>query len=128
MKQNIQGIFVCLLIALPAWFLGQWFPVVGGPVFAILIGICLSRLVKGHGAFAPGIQYTSKKILQYRTALRFPNAAPHLEGMVKFFLPGKIQYRAAASRFFIIGAKYHTLDSCIDRSTRTHGAWLHRYI
>ena len=69
MKQNIQGIFVCLLIALPAWFLGQWFPVVGGPVFAILIGICLSRVVKGHGAFAPGIQYTSKKILQYAVIL-----------------------------------------------------------
>ena len=69
MKQNIQGVLLCLLIALPAWFLGQWFPVVGGPVFAILIGICLARPVKGCPAFEPGIRYTSKKVLQYAVVL-----------------------------------------------------------
>ena len=69
MKQNIQGVLLCLLIALPAWFLGQWFPVVGGPVFAILIGICLARPVKGCPTFEPGIRYTSKKVLQYAVVL-----------------------------------------------------------
>ncbi len=31
--------------ALPAWALGQWLPVVGGPVFAILIGMVITLVM-----------------------------------------------------------------------------------
>lgn len=63
-KKNSAGLILCLVIALPSWFLGRIFPVVGGPVFAILSGMILTLLIKTKEPFAPGIQYTSKKVLQ----------------------------------------------------------------
>ena len=41
-KKNALGILICLVIAVPAWLLGQRFEVVGGPVFAILIGMVIA--------------------------------------------------------------------------------------
>ena len=50
-------------------FGGKWLPVVGGPVFAILIGMCLALILKEQPALEPGVKYTSKKILQYAVIL-----------------------------------------------------------
>lgn len=69
MKENSMGILFCLAIAIPAWFLGKWFPIAGGPVFAILIGMCLAMLIKKTDRLQPGVKYTSKKILQYAVVL-----------------------------------------------------------
>jgi len=44
---KIRGILICLAIAAPAFFLGNLLPVVGGPVFAILIGIAGRRAYQG---------------------------------------------------------------------------------
>lgn len=41
-KKNALGVLICLVIAVPAWLLGQHFEVVGGPVFAILIGMVVA--------------------------------------------------------------------------------------
>lgn len=51
--------------------LGKRFDVIGGPVFAILIGMVLALFIKDDAAlpFAPGIKFTSKKILQYAVIL-----------------------------------------------------------
>ena len=35
LQNNSLGIIICFLIALPAWLLGQHFPVVGGAVDAV---------------------------------------------------------------------------------------------
>lgn len=67
--KNIKGIILCLLIAIPASFLGKIFPVIGGPVFAILTGMLLSGLVSKYEFFDGGIGFTSKKILQYAVIL-----------------------------------------------------------
>jgi uncharacterized integral membrane protein (TIGR00698 family) len=64
-RRLAPGVLVCLVIALPAWYLGQLFPLVGGPVFAILIGMIIALGWRDQGAFAPGVTYSSKKILQY---------------------------------------------------------------
>ena len=69
MKENSMGILFCLAIAIPAWFLGKWFPIAGGPVCAILIGMCLAMLIKKTDCLQPGVKYTSKKILQYAVIL-----------------------------------------------------------
>ena len=69
LKKQALGIIFCLLIAVPAWLLGKWLPVVGGPVFAILIGMCLALMIKEQPALEPGVKYTSKKILQYAVIL-----------------------------------------------------------
>lgn len=68
-KTNWRGILLCLCIAVPAWFLGRLLPVVGGPVFAILIGMVITLFFKEKGSFQPGIAFTSKKILQYAVIL-----------------------------------------------------------
>ncbi len=63
------GLLLCLVIALPCWLLGQAFPVIGGPVFAILAGMVITLVWKDKGGFSGGITYTSKKILQYAVIL-----------------------------------------------------------
>ena len=71
MRTNARGIALCLALALPAWLLGKQFEVVGGPVFAILIGMAVALLLRGRdtAALEPGIKYTSKKVLQYAVIL-----------------------------------------------------------
>ena len=64
LKKNVPGLLLCLVIAVPSWFLGQALPVIGGPVFAILIGMILTLILTRKEIFAEGINYTSKKILQ----------------------------------------------------------------
>lgn len=68
-KKHLAGLLLCFFIAILAWFLGQWVPVVGGPVFAIVIGMVIALFWKDHSRFQPGITYTSKKILQYAVIL-----------------------------------------------------------
>ena len=63
-KKNGAGLSLCLIIAVPAWFLGQAVPVIGGPVFSILIGMVITLFLTKKDPFTPGINYTSKKILQ----------------------------------------------------------------
>ena len=64
LKKNYSGILVCLVIAIPAWFLGKAFPVVGGPVIAILAGLLITMFWKDKGKATSGIKWTSKIILQ----------------------------------------------------------------
>ena len=68
-KKNIRGILLCLLIALPSWYLGKLFPVIGGAIFAIIAGMAVTVFFKDKGSFEPGIKFTSKKILQWAVIL-----------------------------------------------------------
>lgn len=63
-KKNGAGFLLCLIIAIPAWFLGQAVPVIGGPVFSILIGMVITLFLTKKDPFTQGINFTSKKILQ----------------------------------------------------------------
>ncbi len=69
LKTNWKGLLLCLAIAAPAYFLGHLLPVVGGPVFAILIGMILALLIKNKTPFVSGVTFTSKKILQWAVVL-----------------------------------------------------------
>lgn len=62
------GILVSVIIAVPSYFLGQEFKIIGGAVFAILIGMIVS-LFKTPTVLEAGIRFTSKKILQYSIIL-----------------------------------------------------------
>lgn len=68
-KDRWQGILACLVVAIPAFFLGKEFEIIGGPVFAILIGMCLSKFVREKNILNSGITFTSKKVLQYAVIL-----------------------------------------------------------
>ena len=68
-KRTAPGIALCLFIALPAWALGQWLPVVGGPVFALLIGMVITLVMPRKDWCHSGVAFTSKKVLQYAVVL-----------------------------------------------------------
>jgi len=68
-KNTYKGILLCLSIAIPSYLLGKMIPVVGGPVFAILIGMVVTLFIHDKTAFAGGLTFTSKKILQYAVIL-----------------------------------------------------------
>ena len=59
----------CLCIAVPSWLLGKKFPIIGGPVIAIIAGMVITLMIKDKSALESGIKYTSKKILQYAVVL-----------------------------------------------------------
>jgi len=69
LKSHWKGLLLCLVIAVSAFFLGKLLPVVGGPVFAILIGMVLALLIKNRGSLNEGVNFTSKKILQWAVVL-----------------------------------------------------------
>lgn len=68
-KKNWKGMLVCIAIAVPSWFLGKQFPIIGGPVIAILAGMVITLFIKEKGSLESGIKFTSKKILQYAVVL-----------------------------------------------------------
>lgn len=82
---KLPGILLCFLISIPAWFLGNIFPVIGSPVLSILAGMLLimmfpdllaterayrclsSRATKFK--FDEGVKYSGKILLQYSIVL-----------------------------------------------------------
>ena len=68
-KEKGKGILLCFFIGCIALFLGKKFPIIGGPVFAILIGMIVTLCIKEKQQFQAGITFTSKKVLQYAVIL-----------------------------------------------------------
>jgi Predicted membrane protein len=68
-KKNVPGMLLCACIGFAAYLFGTKFPVIGGPVTAIILGMLFAPLVKGKTAVQGGISFTSKKILQYAVIL-----------------------------------------------------------
>ena len=67
--KNWKGLLLCFLIAVPSWFLGKRFEIVGGAVIAILAGMVITMFWKKKDGFEDGIKFTSKKILQWAVIL-----------------------------------------------------------
>ncbi|QXE18811.1 YeiH family protein [Clostridium sp. 001] len=65
---KVSGIILALIIAIPAWLLGNAFPIIGSPVLGILFGMILA-FWKRPNCFNEGITYTAKKLLQYSIIL-----------------------------------------------------------
>ena len=68
-RKNGIGILLCFALALPCWLLGKSVPVVGAPVFGILLGMALMRFLPAREQMRSGIAFTSKKVLQYAVIL-----------------------------------------------------------
>lgn len=71
LRNVAPGIGICAALALPCWFLGEALPVVGAPVFAILLGMAVALAWKqpARGTVQDGIAFTAKKVLQYAVIL-----------------------------------------------------------
>ena len=63
----LPGIGLCFLLAIPCWYLGTLIPFVGGPIFAIILGIIIGSTCHSWSRTntRAGISFTGKKILQY---------------------------------------------------------------
>ena len=55
-KKNGRGILVCLCIAVPSWLLGKQFPIIGGPVIAIIAGMIITLFLKDKAQLEGGIK------------------------------------------------------------------------
>lgn len=70
-KYIAPGLGLATVIALPSFFLGKSFPIIGAPIFAIVLGMVIGRFIseKSKKTFNAGIRFTTKKILQYSIIL-----------------------------------------------------------
>ncbi|MGQ4659491.1 putative sulfate exporter family transporter [Lysobacter sp. F6437] len=59
------GLLLCAALAAVAYGLGQWLPLVGGPVFGIVLGVAVRNLVAPPAACQPGIRFAGKQVLQW---------------------------------------------------------------
>lgn len=59
------GLILAAVIALVAWQLGSWLPLVGGPVFGIILGVIVRNTIDPPVACQPGISFAGKTILQW---------------------------------------------------------------
>ena len=59
--KNWKGTLLCLVIALPCWWLGKRFPIVGGPVFAIVSGMIVTLFIRDRSTLQSGITFVSKR-------------------------------------------------------------------
>ena len=50
-----RGIILSAVLAVPCWFLGKLVPVVGAPVFAILLGMLVALVWPVQAAFKSGV-------------------------------------------------------------------------
>lgn len=65
----LPGVALCAAIAAVAVLLGRALPVVGGPVFGIVIGVVVASFWKPDSGFSAGIKYSAKQLLQLSIVL-----------------------------------------------------------
>src|ERR1700754_1496091 len=62
---RLPGLLLSVIIALVALGLGKVAPLIGGPVFGIVLGILVRNTVAPGGSYTPGIQFAGKQVLQW---------------------------------------------------------------
>jgi uncharacterized integral membrane protein (TIGR00698 family) len=65
LKSYGYGVLLSFVIALISTYLGKQFPIIGGAVFGIIIGIAINNTVGKPKKSLNGVTFTSKKILQW---------------------------------------------------------------
>lgn len=64
LRDVLPGLLLAVAIAAAATIIGAFFPIVGGPVSGIVIGVVVAAIVKPAQRFRPGITVAGKFILQ----------------------------------------------------------------
>jgi uncharacterized integral membrane protein (TIGR00698 family) len=68
-KDTYKGILLSLIIAIPSYYLGKIYSVIGGPIIGILSAMIITLFIKDKGEYQKGIKFVSKKILQWAVIL-----------------------------------------------------------
>lgn len=61
----LPGLGVCALLALIAWTLGDYLPLIGAPVLAILLGLLVGNIFTLDTSTAAGVQFGTRHLLQW---------------------------------------------------------------
>jgi len=62
---HAAGLLLTAAVAAVALVLGHWLPLVGGPVFGIVLGIVVKNTLSPGGRFDAGIRFGGKQVLQW---------------------------------------------------------------
>lgn len=68
-NSKLPGLILCIIIAIVSHYLGGHLPLVGGPVFALILGIVINLFIKSNERFQSGLNFTSKKLLKFAIVL-----------------------------------------------------------
>lgn len=68
-KNNYLGYLICVVIAIIAYIIGIYLPIIGGPVIAILLGMIITFFIKDRTKIASSTKFISKKVLQFAIIL-----------------------------------------------------------
>ncbi|MFT0546598.1 YeiH family protein [Allopusillimonas ginsengisoli] len=61
----VYGLALAMALGLFAMLLGRWMPIIGGPVFGIVLGMAIRNVVGVGAMFQPGLRFASKQVLQW---------------------------------------------------------------
>ncbi|MFV0283841.1 MAG: YeiH family protein [Castellaniella sp.] len=59
------GLLLAAGLGLAAWWLGEQFPLIGGPVFGILLGMVWRNVLGLSPVFTPGVVFSSRQVLKW---------------------------------------------------------------
>lgn len=65
MRSRTPGLLLAIAVGVVALLLGRWEPLIGGPVFGIVLGIVIRNLFSPDARFTHGIQFGGKQVLQW---------------------------------------------------------------
>ena len=68
-NDKLPGLVLAIIIAIISHYLGGQLPLVGGPVFALILGIVVNLFIKSDVKFQAGLNFTSKKLLKFAIIL-----------------------------------------------------------
>jgi len=69
LRARIPGLALAVAVAVVATVVGKAFPVIGGPVTGIILGVALAAAIKPGATLKPGIDVAAKVILQVSVVL-----------------------------------------------------------
>ncbi|MFF1278749.1 YeiH family protein [Streptomyces marokkonensis] len=67
--ERLPGLSLAVSVAVVATLVGRWFPLVGGPVAGIVIGVVLAAVRRPGKRLRPGVTTASKSVLQLSVVL-----------------------------------------------------------
>ncbi len=62
---RVYGLLLAAAVAVCAIILGRWLPIIGGPVFGIVIGLLIRNTMGVSQVFQPGLRFGSQQILKW---------------------------------------------------------------
>jgi uncharacterized integral membrane protein (TIGR00698 family) len=80
-RARVPGFFLVVAVAIVAFVLGRIVPLIGGPVFGIVLGMAITAWRAPAATMQPGLAFASKQVLQFAIVLLGANLTLHQLGL-----------------------------------------------